>query len=276
MITEYEILTQVKFRNRFFSNNKLECFTIQPDLNTEHFFLRSGIVFKVFNDGIMLFFNSFAYHESISRNAILDGSVLRFKIILNDHYFFNYTDGELDDFSTSLYYFNNAAKVENGFSNQNLQLDEFVSIKDGVDINDFDQQFFKKPFGVIDIQLHKDLQNEYFLSFKEKESHWRYIIVSDYLINTTQLAILGDDVEFEGPEKIFLPNGKEVLSFVSVTPINHREKPKKYYKLVDYYEKGSSTFKIMINMLPIPDINTISSSVKVTNDSKQFSEIFIY
>lgn len=87
MTAEYEILTQIEFKHRYFLNNKLECFSIQPDHNTNHFFLRAGLVFKSFNNGFKLFFNSLNNQETIKRNDILDDFVLRFHIVLNDPYF---------------------------------------------------------------------------------------------------------------------------------------------------------------------------------------------
>lgn len=92
MIAEYEIVTQVEFRHRYFLDHKLACFSIKPDLKTGRFLSSSGLVFKAFNGGFKLFFKSLNNQEKIKRNDILDDFVLRFHIKLNDSYFFNYTD----------------------------------------------------------------------------------------------------------------------------------------------------------------------------------------
>lgn len=151
MIAKYEIVTQVEFRHRYFSNHKLECFNIQPDHKTNHYFLSSGLVFKSFNNGFKLFFNSLDNQETIKRIDILDDFVLRFHIVLNDPYFFNYTDCGVKKWDTSFYHFNNFAGKKERFSIKNLHNEEFISVEDTVDESTFEEKFLRKPFGVIDL-----------------------------------------------------------------------------------------------------------------------------
>jgi hypothetical protein len=276
VIAEYEILTQVEFKHRYFLNNKLECFSIQPDYDTNHFFLRSGLVFKSFNNGFKLFFNSFNNQETIKRNDILDDFVLRFHIVLNDPYFFNYTDSGVKNWDSSFYHFNNFAGKKERFSIKNLHNEEFVSVEDTVDDRAFGQKFLRKPFGIIALQLRYDLQTEYVVHFREIESYWRYIIVGDHFKNLSQLAIIGKDVAFEGPGNIILPDNREGISFVSLLPIGHKQRPDQYFKLVDHYKEEEGTFNILINALPVPDTKHISSIAENKNDKKYYSEIFIY
>lgn len=276
MNTEYDILTQVRFNHRFFSNNKLECLTIKADANTEQLILKLGLIFKPFSDGFVILYSSFNNDEKIDREKILDNTILRFQMTLNDSYFFNYTNGDIKNWASSFYYFENNINQQKTFSNQNLHKEEYVSDIDTVNINEFDQPFFKKPFGVIDIQLHNDLQANYYINFKEKESYWRYIIMSDHLKKLQQPAIIGNSEVFEGPTNVTLPNNQEALSFVSTIPISHKQIPNQYFKLVDHYENTSNTFKIVMKALPVPDTKHISSLIKNNNDPKLYSEIFIY
>ncbi|OXA95888.1 hypothetical protein [Flavobacterium hercynium] len=276
MIAEYEILTQVEFKHRYFLNNKLECFTIQPDHNTNAFFLKSGIVFKAFNNGFKLLFASFQNQEKKDRSSVLEDFVLRFQITLNDPYFFNYTDCGAKKWDSGLYHFNNFGKKEERFGIENLHKEEFVSNEDTVDESTFGQKFLRKPFGIIELQLRYDLQTAYVVHFREIESYWRYIIVGDHFKNLAQLAIIGKDVAFEGPGNITLPDNREGISFVSLSPIGHKQRPDQYFKLVDHYTEEESAYTILIKALPVPDTKHISSIIANKNDNKYYSEIFIY
>lgn len=257
MISEYEILTQIEFKHRYFLNNKLECFTVHPDHKTNHFFLKSGFVFKSFNNGFKLLFNSLNNQEKIKRNEILDDFVLRFHIVLNNPYFFNYTDYRIKKLDSGFYYFNNFVGKKEKFSIKNLHNEEFVSVEDTVDESTIEQKFLKKPFGIIDLQLRYDLQTEYELHFREIESYWRYIIVGDHFKNLSQLVIIGKNIAFEGPENITLPDNRKAISFVSILPIGHKQRPDQYFKLVDHYKEEETTFNVLINALPVPDIKHI-------------------
>lgn len=276
MIAEYEILTQVEFKHRYFLSNKLECFSIQPDPETHHFFLRSGLLFKSFNNGFKLFFNAFNNQETIKRNDILDDFVLRFHLVLNDPYFFNYTDCGAEEWNSGFYHFDNFGKKKERFSIKNLHYEEFVSNQDTVEERTFEQKFLRKPFGIIELQLRYDLQREHVVHFREVESYWRYIIVGDHFKNLSQLAIIGKDVAFEGPGNITLPDNREGLCFVSPFPIGHKQRPDQYFKLVDHYNEKESLFNVLINALPVPDTKYISLTTENKNDKKYYSEIFIY
>lgn len=276
MIAEYEILTQVEFKHRYFLNNKLECFTIQPDHNTNHYFLRSGLLFKSFNNGFKLFFNALSNQETVNRNDILDDFVLRFHIVLNDPYFFNYTDCGAEEWNSGFYHFDNFGEKKERFSIKNLHYEEFVSNQDTVEERTFEQKFLRKPFGIIELQLRYDLQREHVVHFREVESYWRYIIVGDHFKNLSQLAIIGKDVAFEGPGNITLPDNREGLCFVSPFPIGHKQRPDQYFKLVDHYNEKESLFNVLINALPVPDTKYISLTTENKNDKKYYSEIFIY
>jgi len=276
VIAEYEILTQVEFKHRYFLNNKLECFTVQPDNNTNAFFLKSGLIFKAFNTGFKLLFASFQNGEKKDRSSVLEDFVLRFQITLNDPYFFNYTDCGAKKWDSGFYHFNNFGEEKERFSSINLHNEEFVSNADTVDESTFGQKFLRKPFGIVELQLRYDLQTAYVVHFREIESYWRYIIVGDHFKNLAQLAIIGKDVAFEGPGNITLPDNREGISFVSLSPIGHKQRPDEYFKLVDHYTEEESAYTILIKALPVPDTKHISSITANKNDNKYYSEIFIY
>lgn len=276
VIAEYEILTQVEFRHRYFLNHKLECFSIKPDLKTARFLRRSGLVLREFNNGFKLFFKSLNNQETIKRNDILDDFVLRFHIELNDPCFFNYTDCGARKWDTGFYHFNNFTGKKERFSIKNLHNEEFVSVEDTVDESTFKKKFLIKPFGIIDLQLRYDLQTDYVLHFREIECYWRYIIVGNHFKNLSELAIIGKNVAFEGPENITLPDNREGISFVSLLPIRLKQRPDQYFKLVDHHKEEESTFNVLINALPVPDTRHMPSIINNKNDKKYYSEIFIY
>jgi len=277
MQVEYDILTNVLFRHRYFSNGRLECLTVRPDKETAAVLLNRGLVFKLFKDGFTVLYEAFHNGQAREKSELIkDNITLRFCLTLTDANFFNYTDGGIENIPTSVYYFHNKndQRVQSNYLNQ----EEFVSSADVVSHESFGEISFTKPFAFIDITIHSDLQAEYMLSFKEKQTYWRYVLVSDHLKDLQQPAILGEEEVFTGPDKLTLPDKKEALSFVSSSPISLKQIASKQFKLVENYQSGSAGYKTIIRSLPGPDVSRISSigDRDTKNTKTTYSEIFIY
>ncbi|MDP4209279.1 MAG: hypothetical protein Q8928_10755 [Bacteroidota bacterium] len=277
MQVEYDILTNVIYRHRYFSNLKLECFSIHPDKSSEDVMLNNGLIFKPFKDGFVLLYEAYSNGQRRERVEILDSSItLRYYLTLTDNNFFNYTDGGMDNLVDSIYYLHNINDNRTKPSlGSLLHLDEFVSKADIYSCKSFGETFSIKPFAIIDIHLNKELLTEYSLIFKEKQTYWRYVLVSEYLKNLQQPAILGEQEIFIGPDNIQLPNKQEALYFTSNIPISLSQSPLKHFKLVENYEKGSPAYRVVMRLLPTPNPANISTISNIRND-KIYSDIFIY
>ena len=279
MQVEYDILTNISFRHEYFSSTRLECLTVRTNKSTEDLMLNRGLLFKPFKDGFALLYETLQNGEQRNKATLLEGALtLRFYVTLTDPNFFNYTDANMQHVAASVYYFhNNKATRPESFSANLLHQEEFISEADEVSYEDFGERSFTKPFALIDLNLNEALQAEYSLHFKEKKTYWRYVLVGDHLKDLQQPAILGEQEVFDGPDKLLLPDKREALSFVSSTPISLKQRPEKQFKLVENYEAGATSHKVIIRSLPVPDITRISSlgNLGEKNKKNMYSEIFI-
>lgn len=273
MEVEYDILTHVVFRHNYFSGLKLECISVHPGQDTALQMLNIGLLFKSYKDGFALIYEKSRDGQERGKKELLDGSVkLRFNIMLTDSNFFNYTEGGMDSLADSVYYFHNA----NAGSEKTMKLhkDEFVSQADIYPSENLNGKIHSKPFAFVELRLDENLANEYTITFREKQTYWRYLLLSEHLKSLQNPAILGEQVVFSGPEKLLLPDQKEALCFESTAPISLSQVPAKHFMLVENYENQTSAYRVVMRLLPSPNINNISSAKK--NEKNMYSEIFIY
>jgi hypothetical protein len=275
---EYDILTNVLYRHRYFSNQRLECLAVRPALSAETYLLNNGLILKSFKDGFALLYETSNNGQRHDKSEILDNTItLRFYLTLNDNSFYNYTDGQIDNLTETVYYFHNLNENEESmFAANRLHHDEFVSQSDVSFLASLGEITNNKTFAVIDIRLKEELPVEYFIYFKEIQTYWRYVLVSDYLQNLHQPAILGEKEFFDGPNKIELPNKQDALCFISSEPISHIQIPLNRFKLVENYTKESSSYRVVKRMLPSPDPSSISNIGGIREIDKKYSDIFIY
>lgn len=281
MNTSFDILFTVLFRHAYFSSSKLECLVVDPDKNTAQAIVNNGLLFKPFKDGFrILFETSFAGRER-ERAELLNGELtLRFILTLSDPDFYNYTSMAAGNIKDVIFYFRNS--LNNVINGQTaiLHHEEFASEKDLLSVKDAGENFFVKPFGLLDVELSSALMPENAVRFDKKASYWQYIVVGDHLKGLTNPAILNTNNQavFNGPEKIRLPDKREALLFTSQTPINIAERPDDLFQLVENYESGSGKHKVIKRSLPVPDIRLVSSGSGKSDPEKKttYSEIFIY
>jgi hypothetical protein len=277
MQAEYHILSNITFRHQYFSNRKLECLSVQPAQGSRMVMQNLGLLFKPFKDGFILLYET-SGNEPDKRKMIATGDVLRFYLTLNDSNFFNYTDTEIENLAGSVYYFhNNRTDEAKPDAPNRLHSGDIVSKEDVFSCNDMDEKFLTKPFAIIDIYMTNNMKTEYSITFKEKHTYWRYILVSEYFRNLKQPAILGEHYVFDGPFEVHLPDKREALYFVSTVSIGLSQEAVTRFKLVENYENGSSAYKIIKHFLPVPGITSVSSFGTIdAKDKNCYSEMYIY
>ncbi len=279
MQVKYNILTNIVFQHKYFSHQQLECLTVLPSKTTERFMLNNGMIFKSFNNGFTLLYETDKNGLEKNKEVLLsDDLILRFYLFLTDANFYNYTESGFENITSSLYYFHNIIeKRKNPFSPSLLHQKEFVSESDILPLEEQEEQYFRKPFALIDIRLNNNLLSEYALSFKEKQTYWRYLLMSEHLKELQKPAILSNQIIFNGPITKKLSNKREVICFESNKPISLNQVPINHFKLVENFENETSSFRVVIKLLPTPDINNISSIEDSQEKNKiKYSEIFIY
>lgn len=274
----FEILVSVSFNHSYFSTQNFGGLSIEPSEETSRMLLNHGLMIKQFSGGFhILFDKNFAGSEREKATVLKDNILCQFTLRLNDRNFYNYTEPVEGDINTSIYYFHNTFKSSPNLK-KSLHSDKYVSAKDLQPMENFEAKYFVKPFGLLELQLSEGLEETYSVTFKAKETYWRYILVSEDLKSLNSPAILDSASSefFEGPETLPV-RGKDTLAFRSKNPISFNQKARNIFQLVDNYDAETGRYKVVMRALPSADPNNItlidsSTSTRTLN----YSEIFIH
>ena len=296
MNLQYEILFSVFFKHTFFAGNIIKVLNVHPDKKSVLNILRRGLLFKPFEGGFhVLYETNFGGKKRQREEVLKEEFFLDLIINNNDPNFFSYTSDFSVGISQYLFFFTNF------HDSRSLQKADYVSKEDlydlscctanncpvndccaknycgktsGCPINKYPEIYFKKPFGLINIIVNNSLEKMYHVTFSAISTFWRYIIVSDYLKELASPAIIHKKVQFNKQENIGL---RDYKAFVSEQEIELKEQPDKGFQLVENYDREKGRYKVVISMLPNPAINNISfiGSEAGNKDKKIFSEIFI-
>jgi hypothetical protein len=136
---------------------------------------------------------------------------------------------------------------------------------------------FLKPFGIINITTHQQLDSSLEIAFAAKDTHWCYVLTQDHLQELVSPAIIHKESlqVFSGPEQISLPDNRNALAFFSVEPIALKEHPIACYQLVEHYNTTTQRFKVVVPALPHPNSNYISM-LKHVSQSKGINYSYIF
>lgn len=278
MQQQYEIAFSIFFRHQFFSDGKLKCLKVKPSRETEGILKRAGAVMHVFKNGIHVLYESFFASEKRSRTEFLkDAWELTFLLENTDPNFFNYTAVADMDISRNCFYFQNDTSLQ--ATNKGMLHKGRFADKDNIrSINDTAGEFFIKPFGVVSILVHSELENSFEIAFAGTATYWCYVLTQDYLQELVDPAIIHKDTKqaFSGPEPIRLPDNRAAVAFFSDEPIAHKEYPEAWYQLVENYNTSTQRYKVVLPSLPHPNRNYISLLKSVSESKgKNYSYIFI-
>lgn len=279
MQVSYELLTNVVFQHQYFNKQRLECLYVKPSVECERTLINYGLIYKNARDGFAIFYQTESNREVQSREALNGNNILlRFNIMLNDANFYNYTDSGIESLHNSHYYFHNIPeKREDTSKLKYLHHKEYVSKADVITQYTAHGDSLSKPFAVVDILIHNELHSEQVISFLQRKSHWRYILMGDHFLELHKPGVIGDGAIFNGPFTRLLANQKEVICFESQEPISHYQISKHHFQLVENDEGNDSGYRVVVRRLPTPDVTTISTIKEKTEKEKiEFSEIFIY
>lgn len=267
----YEVLIGVSFQHSYFMNESPRCFDVKVSAETETVLLNNGLLFKPKSNGFIIGFESYNNGKERRREAVLASDrLLRFTVRMHDPLFYNYTSLSTPDISNSIFLFNNVF----GSKESRLHPGEYVELTDIISVKNIKENYFTKPFAIIEIYLEKVDTKEYVIRFKEKYTYWRYLLVSDHLKELNNPAVINDSVIFNGPEKIILPDKRTALAFESTIPIGIKERSERAFQLVENYDAVTKKGKTITKALPHPDVNLIS---KINNnEQKEYSEIIIH
>lgn len=281
MANQFDTLFSVNFSHDYYNGDGYAAFSIAPTPATSAFLLRLGFIFKAGAHGFRIVFDTqFQGSERERKDALKQQAELVFNLTSNDPDFLTYT-GDLsdggNDISKSIFCFTN--HIEGAGFRSRLHEKEHVSGKEIIPLSAYPEKFFSKPFAQIRITLHENLEPSFTVRFAAKSTHWRYLLVSDYLKELVSPAVMDKETGelFVGPERIALPGSGEAIAFYSVKPVMLTAKPNKSFQLVENYESGTGKYRVVKGVLPNPITGAISNIPSGSGVGTQlnFSEILL-
>lgn len=273
MLSVFNTLTKVNFNHSYFADGVFNALAVNVSDDTARQMNNYGLFLKPFKGGFHLLYDENFGGVARTRQGMLsEGLTLQFTLVLKDNLFFNYTADVPAQPGKQVYYFSNKQKIAGGL----LHTGDFVSTEDIMAVADMQQQFFVKPFAILELQLTPDIESECFIKFQSRSTFWRYILMSNHLQQLNSPAIIDSENSsaFGQALSVNLPGNKEAKAFISGNQIRLSQYPAKTFQLAENYQEGSSKYKVIIRALPQPDINAISKLPN--NNSINFSDIFIY
>lgn len=259
---KFETLCSVNFRHTYFGGEKFSGISAVPLAETSISMRKYGLVFRSFGDGFTIMFDSEFAGSPRSREMLLsEGITISFRLDLSDQSLYNYTASLPASINNSFFYFSNFSRSENGsFRQTQLHEDEFAGIKDMVDAGNYRDQYFSLPFGHLDLKLHPGLQSSMQIRFSARAAYWQYILISEHLKTLSAPAVLNKTSQkiFQGPEKVELPESRSGIGFISEEPITLSNQPNRQFQLVDNYDASINRYKVVMDILPNPDIHVVS------------------
>lgn len=277
----YHILTNIRFRHTYFADGLYRGFTAEPDAETRHHLQRLAILFKPVPGGFTLLYETAPGRERNRADVLKENLVLGFVINNTDPGLMNYTEGLPADIADTILYFRNDVQAAgNGLLHKSDYFSEGETLQNKPPdaANPHNRSFFAKPFAWMEIALHPSLEEALHVQFKGRETVWRYILSSPHLQDLADPAVIHKDTKdpFKGPVYIVLPGGEKKMAFESVQRIPLSSRAEKIFQLVENFQPGSSRYKVVMSILPNPDISAISSVQDPEGrDAAVFSEIFI-
>lgn len=289
MSFQYQILTRIIFRHTFFPDGRYYGFRLQAEAETLLNMKRLSLVFKQTPDGLILAYETGNGWNRSREDVLREPVTLYFRITNTEEQFLNYTAGLPDQIASCVLYLRNRRNTGTmdtmpGYLHENTEF----SVKDILHNrrpeqgDAWDKEFFEKPFGWLEINLYPGLEEELLACFSSKATQWRYILASAYLQDLSDPAVIHKETKkaFKGPIWVQLPDKQRRMAFESTEPIPLSGKPEKSFQLVENFQPETGRYKVVISVLPNPDVRTISrvyseeSEGDATNNHK-FSEIFI-
>ncbi len=275
----FDTLMKVQFNHSYFADNVFNSLSINVGNKTMEVINNMGLLVKVFKGGFYILYDQNFTGKHRTREDVLNENLkFEFTLTLKDPHFYNYTANLPAQINNAIFYFNNSLKIPSASPNTNLLHNgEFVSEKDVYKLWYFKERFFNKPFAKLDLTLNSQLGTNYYINFKSKATYWRYIMMSDYLQQLNNPAIISTDNNdiFGKPLKINLPDDREVNAFVSSVALDLSQYASNTFQLVENYETGSSKYRVVIRALPIPDIHHLSG-IAQNNKAFNYSDILIH
>lgn len=272
---KYEILTEVVYRHTFFPGHGYEGIRVHIPAAAARSLSQQGLLVKRLRDGFVLLYAAVHAGRPRSRDAVLEeNNTLLFDLLLTDHLFYNYTQVNVQDITSSIFFFSNEAPVAAG----TLHRQDYVSTQDLQAVNTLQETFFVKPFGRIALQVNGQLQPLYQIRFPARAVRWCYFLMSEGLQSLSRPAVIAANGNgyFGALRRVTLPDGREVPVFISNDPVPLGSAGN-VFQLVDYFTASDDRYKVIIPALPAPETGSISNAAAALYENgSEYAEFFLY
>jgi len=256
MVIKFEQLLKIHVEHKYFDGFPFSGYRLSPSKETQSLFLKYGLKVKSQSGSLLVYFENPFEGSNRDRASVLKEQItLQFHLEITDPSFYQYTGNLPHHLSKIIFWFSNFKEDQQVLSTSNLlHLSEFVSesdIKPSPDASHY--------FGHIAIQFDVDLKEDFYIRFLNKSTHWRYIFVSDHLLDHEQLAVVdvNNQILFSEPEIVTFPNGLKGIAITSAEPIALLQHTNVHFRLVDHYDASTNHFeKEWISKLPDPPLSS--------------------
>lgn len=231
-----------------------------------------GLLFKPLRNGFLLLYDTKCAREDLLKEKIR----LVFDVALNDALFYNYTQVSIDSPAGQFFLFTNEQQRASAVQ---LHRDQFVAAEDLRPLSALSERYLVKPFGQIALLLDEELLPAYYISFQAKATRWCYFLMSDDLKGLSHPAVLSTNGNgyFDGPVSITLPDNVKAPVLISKNPVPLGSNAPHTFQLVDYAAADAGRYKVIIPVLPTPDVSRVSNAgASLYEKGNDYSEIFLY
>ncbi|MCG8574695.1 MAG: hypothetical protein MI810_07410 [Flavobacteriales bacterium] len=268
----YTKISEVKISHSYFDLEMTYPIQLKLSAATEQWVSKYGFTVTYFRDNIIRLYTQnsgdlkdrFQYVEKITgENAFV------FELVTEENSFYQYTDVPVNELGRLVFNSNEGTKVDEG------QID--------LGKGRFEQGEYTK-LAIIRLYFKDILSTEIFdLSFTARKTQWNYYIINQSSLDLSEPEITGsEEVLFEGPEEVILPNKQTALLFSSgltLIPLSYR--PKYKFKLVNN-QSGTGRLtasrkiqKTIFQALPNPDPMNLEIK-NASNNGDLASPMYVY
>ncbi len=260
-----------------------------PTIHTHATVEKTGLLVRSSPNGIRVFYD----HHSLETLRLFADNPdeplqLVFKAYAEDLWFSCYTELPAAD-EDSILYFDNRNSIIDESDRLKLHTAEHVSEKDLVKLNTlplaevFNQRdHIVTPEFVVCIHMapdeirsleqpSKNTMQKYFISFKARETFWKYYLIGNISKKKCFIVDLKNETEFEDTGQTSLPGGRNALTFRSKRKIPLQEESEFRFQLK---EKGPNGGKVVIKRLPVASASQFCREI-IDGKETIVSEIFI-
>ena len=288
----YLPLFSVEAQHSFFSDGFCRQLHCAATHETDMIINKTGLLTRNTFNGVRVFYDRDNIDSLRAQAADSEEPFsLVFKVFTRDSLFMNYTEPPTFREDAILFVDNLNVEGDGNADNPKFRLHQEDHLSDA-DFENLDSPVFEdvlsptdrliRPIIVVNIRITEDeaglisellpaTPKTYFVSFRARETIWKYYLLGEVAKEGLYIADLDDAIEFEPGEAETLSDTRPALTFRSKTYIALSERSQCRFQL---RERNSGAGKVLIRRLPVASASQIGREV-VEGLATPLSEMFI-